>query len=217
MKAETYVICSGPFEEDLAVVGDPDFSERNLKECVVYAKQLAREFGEPPARSDLIVKSEIRDFGVFWTVAIRLDPESPEAVAYANRLENGSPRWDRISLEELGHGSVINNLDAWQASLYTLIQHLNAGDVDASHEAVFILLVQGLGLFGEGPMMQFFPVVDSIKGKIDRSDLGGALRQALVFRQQLDEVKVLVCRGAAYTGQGIQASPTIPPDAGDPL
>ena len=102
MKAETWVIGSGPYEETLAVVGDADFSERNLKECVVYAKQLARLFLEPPARSDLIVKSELQNFGVFWIVKIRFDPEDPEAVAYANRVEEGVARWDQTSLEELG-------------------------------------------------------------------------------------------------------------------
>ena len=102
MMAETWVICAGPYEEALATVGDPNFSEQNLKECMVFAKQLEREFGEAPARSDLILKSEIHEFGVFWTVASRFDPEDPDAVAYANRVENGVARWDQTSLEELG-------------------------------------------------------------------------------------------------------------------
>ena len=60
--------------------------------------------------------------------------------------------------------SVINNLDAWRANLNILIQHLDAADKDASREAVFILLLQGLGIFGgpERPMSHLFPVVDSI-------------------------------------------------------
>ena len=102
MRAEIWVICAGPYEEALATVGDPNFSEQNLKECVIFAKQLEREFGEAPARSDLIIKSEIHEFGVFWIVAIRFDPEDPEAVAYANRVENGVARWDQIALQELG-------------------------------------------------------------------------------------------------------------------
>jgi hypothetical protein len=102
MRAETWVICAGPYEETLATVGNPNFSDQNLKECIVFAKQLERDFGEAPARSDLIIKSELHDFGVFWTVAIRFDPEDPDAVAYANRVENGVARWDQTSLEELG-------------------------------------------------------------------------------------------------------------------
>jgi hypothetical protein len=98
---ETYVICGGPFDEPLAVVGDADFSERNLRECRVFVKQIARAFGPPPARAELIIKSEIHDFGVLWNVAVQFDPEAPEAVAYADRVENGQPRWDEVSLKEL--------------------------------------------------------------------------------------------------------------------
>ena len=99
---ETYVICAGPFDEPLAIVGAPDFSERNLRECRVFAKQIARAFGEPPAKVELIIKSEVHDFGVVWNVAVQFDPEDIEAVAYADRVENGQPRWDEDSMEELG-------------------------------------------------------------------------------------------------------------------
>jgi hypothetical protein len=102
VKAETWVIGSGPNEETLAVVGDADFSGQNLRECVVFKKQLEREFGEAPARSDLIIKSELHDFGIFWTVAIRFDPEDPDAVAFADCVEDGAARWDQMALQELG-------------------------------------------------------------------------------------------------------------------
>ena len=103
MRAEIWVICSGPYEETLATVGDPTFSEQNLKECMVFAKQLEREFGEAPARSDLIIQSEILEDGeIFWNVAIRFDPDDPDALAFAERVENGVARWDQTSLEELG-------------------------------------------------------------------------------------------------------------------
>ena len=48
MKAENWVISAGPYEEALAMVGDTDFSGQNLRECVVFKKQLEREFGEAP-------------------------------------------------------------------------------------------------------------------------------------------------------------------------
>ena len=100
---EIYVICAGPFDEPLAVVGDPGFSKRNLRECRVFAEQIARAFGEPPAKAELIIKSEVHDFGVVWNVAVRFDPDDPNAVAYADRVENGQPRWDEVSMKELGH------------------------------------------------------------------------------------------------------------------
>jgi len=102
MRTETWVISAGPYDEALATVGEPNCSEQNLNECVVFKNLLEREFGEAPAKSDLIIKSEIHEFGVFWIVAIRLDPEDPEAVAYADLVENGVARWDKIAVAELG-------------------------------------------------------------------------------------------------------------------
>lgn len=89
-------------------------------------------------------------------------------------------------------------LDRWAENLGALIRHLSDGDEDVAREDVLILLLQGLDLFG-GPesmmMQQSFPVLDAIKKKIDASDLGGALRQVLYFRQQIEEVRDLVRTG----------------------
>ena len=99
---ETEDICSGPYEEALAVVGDSKFSQRNLVECLTFAKQLHREFGEPPPGAELVTGSEILDSGlVFWIVRVTFDPDNPNAVAYAQRVENGTQWWDRASIEEL--------------------------------------------------------------------------------------------------------------------
>ena len=46
--------------------------------------------------------------------------------------------------------TVLRNLATWSETLDVLVQNLTAGDEDASHESVFILLIQGFGLFG-GP------------------------------------------------------------------
>jgi hypothetical protein len=64
-------------------------------------------------------------------------------------------------------------------------------------------------------MKECFPVLDVIKNRIDSSDLDAALRQAIIFRKQLEGVAALVRGGAASPGQGVQASPTIPPDSKD--
>ena len=102
MTMETEDICSGPYEEALAVVGDPKFSQRNLVECLTFAKQLHREFGEPPPGAELVTGSEILDSGdVFWIVRVTYDQDNPDAVAYARRVANGTPRWDPTSIEEL--------------------------------------------------------------------------------------------------------------------
>jgi len=98
---------------------------------------------------------------------------------------------------------VVKNLDSWLGNLDLLLRHLAADDEDGAREAVFVLLIQGLGLFGgpeEEPMGHLFPVLDSIKGKIEKSNLDAALRQALLFRQQLEEVKVLIQDEAEAAG-----------------
>jgi hypothetical protein len=98
-------------------------------------------------------------------------------------------------------GSVIEALDTWNATAGILIQHLAAGDEEAAQEALTILLMQGLGLFG-GPesvmMQQAFPVLDGIKTRID---LGGALSRGLEFQRQIGEVRSLVLDGLASQGE----------------
>jgi len=102
MTMETEDICSGPYEEALAVVGDSKFSQRNLVECLTFAKQLHREFGVPPPGAELVTGSEILASGaVFWIVRVTYDSDNPKAVAYAKRVENGTPLWDRASSEGL--------------------------------------------------------------------------------------------------------------------
>ncbi len=99
---ETYVIGSGAFEEELALVGDKDFDARNLSECRTYIEQIARHFGVPPGRAYLFIETEWCDFGRFSSVAIRFDPDDPDELAYANAVEDGCPSWDEVSLDELG-------------------------------------------------------------------------------------------------------------------
>ena len=100
-------------------------------------------------------------------------------------------------------------LDAWRANLDILIEHLSAAEEPENiSEALLVLLLQGFGLFGLDSlvMQECFPVLDLLKRRIDSRDYRGALRQALLFRHQLDEVRALVCRGTASAGQGIHSA-----------
>ncbi len=105
-------------------------------------------------------------------------------------------------------------LDSWCNNLETLIQQLTAAaDPEEINESMFVILLQGLDLFGPDLMKECFPVLDVIKNRIDCSDLDAALRQAIIFRKQLEEVAAVVRGGTVSAGQDIQPSPTIPPDA----
>lgn len=71
---------------------------------------------------------------------------------------------------------------------------LESKDDNNAHEAVTILLMQCMTTYGpEHPVMQqFFPVLDTIKRRIDAMELDAAQRQSQIFAEQLREVKDLV-------------------------
>ena len=77
------------------------------------------------------------------------------------------------------------------ASVDILIGFLKQNDHDKAFEAISIILMQTLDSFGQDsvPTRQFLPVYDTIKARIDAKNLKGALRQAQLFRQQLEEIK----------------------------
>ena len=89
---------------------------------------------------------------------------------------------------------VLSSLEDLSQTVQILIGYLTAGDSDKSHEAVTILLQQGLAYFGAESevMRQFFPVFDRIKRQVDANNLSKALGQTRVFEQQLDEVIAIV-------------------------
>jgi len=78
-----------------------------------------------------------------------------------------------------------------------LIKGLSDNDLDKAHEAVSILLMQGMDFFGaqSTAMQQFFPVWDAIKRHIDQGDVPRALGQARTWKTQLHEVISLVKQG----------------------
>ena len=103
-------------------------------------------------------------------------------------------------------------VDAWRENLEILIQHLTKAEGGASREAMFVLLVQGLGLFGDSMLMQeCSPVLKVLKSRIDRADFDGALAQALSFRKQLEEIRALVQARSESAGQDFQINPAQSP------
>jgi hypothetical protein len=80
------------------------------------------------------------------------------------------------------------------ASVDILIGFLSQRDDDKAFEAISIILLQTLDSFDRDSVatQQFLPVYDVIKASIDAMDLDGALRQAQIFRKQLEDLKNLV-------------------------
>ena len=89
---------------------------------------------------------------------------------------------------------MIQNLDVLLETMQVLKPALADEDGDKAHEAITVMLMQGLDLFGAKSvaMQQFFPVMDVIKRRIDDADFSGALRQANLFEKQINEIKGLV-------------------------
>ncbi len=102
-------------------------------------------------------------------------------------------------------------LDAWRENLEILIQHLTKADRGASREAMFVLLVQGFGLFDSTLMQECSLILNVLKSRIDSSDFDGALAQALSFWKQLEEIKALVQARTEFAGQGSHINPAQSP------
>jgi 3-hydroxyisobutyrate dehydrogenase-like beta-hydroxyacid dehydrogenase len=92
---------------------------------------------------------------------------------------------------------MLNALDDLGQTTKILINALLSGNNAKSHEAITILLQQGLSYFGAESvvMQQFFPVFDQIKRHVDGGDLSSALGQTRVFERQLNEIIELVRNG----------------------
>ena len=78
-----------------------------------------------------------------------------------------------------------------------LIKALSDNDSDKAHEAISVLLMQGMDFFGQEStaMQQFFPVGDAIKSYINRHDVQRALSQSRTWKIQLHEVISIVKQG----------------------
>ncbi|MBC7619871.1 MAG: hypothetical protein H7293_12960 [Candidatus Saccharibacteria bacterium] len=91
-------------------------------------------------------------------------------------------------------------LNALQEPLITtdiLTTALSSGNLEKGHEAISVMLMQGMDMFGaeSAAMQQFCPVWDAIKGHIDRGDAEQALEQSNVWMLQLREVLSIVKHG----------------------
>ena len=88
-------------------------------------------------------------------------------------------------------------LQAWDVLGETtdiLLDSLLSKDMDKSHEAVSVLQMQAMNIFGqEHPVFQqCFPVWDAIKSHIDENNQERALSQARTWKKQLDEIKAII-------------------------
>lgn len=91
-----------PYSEPCAQLGTPNYSDTAWRECQAFVQQLLRQFGEPPSGAKLRISRNPHDFGSYFDVEVRFNPDSVEAVDWAFAVEDGLPaRWDELAQQEL--------------------------------------------------------------------------------------------------------------------
>ena len=91
---ELFVLGSSPAEEDTAQLGrTPDFDRLNRLEVDCYQAALIACYGPPPEGARFVRHGSNHDFGHYVELAIRFDPESEVASAYAYQVDEGLGRW----------------------------------------------------------------------------------------------------------------------------
>lgn len=103
-EAMDYVdVGSSPYGEDCAQVGSENYAEQSRKELKAYARQLIRQFGQPPQGASLIIKAFPHDFGTYHELVVKYNEDNEEAAHYAFKLEGDGPEfWDDEAKKELG-------------------------------------------------------------------------------------------------------------------
>jgi hypothetical protein len=93
---EYVVIGSTPTEEDcVQVKTGTDYLPAMRKECRRYLDLLRRKFSKEPDGARLRIKEFPHDFGPYLEVVCEYDSDKEEAIEYAFRCENDSPRtWE---------------------------------------------------------------------------------------------------------------------------
>lgn len=92
---------------------------------------------------------------------------------------------------------MINALNDVDSTTDILISALLNSEEDEAHEAISVMLMQGMHYFGDNEvvMQQFFPVWDAIRADIESARMEEALRQARTWKVQLQEVIEIVRNG----------------------
>jgi hypothetical protein len=84
-----------PYAEACAQVGTTDYQAQALHECRRFIALLRHIFGNEPEGARLVVKGFAHDYGTYYEVICRFDPNDQAAVNYAFRCDHATPAtWD---------------------------------------------------------------------------------------------------------------------------
>jgi hypothetical protein len=91
------VIGSVPSDEFCVQIGDENYRKESVKECERFIKQLKEEFGNPPVKAELKIKSFNHDFGEYFEVVCYYDDTDDESTEYCYLIESDMPeKWKDI-------------------------------------------------------------------------------------------------------------------------
>ena len=91
-----------PTDEDCAQVGSDNYSKMSRLEAQAFRDQIYRVFGEPPANTDIRIKSCPHDFGSYLDLEIVYDDDEDDSCDWTFKVEGNLPdKWDLEALEQL--------------------------------------------------------------------------------------------------------------------
>lgn len=100
-----------PAEEHAVQVGDVDYARRAKIQSRAFVEAIRRTVGREPEYARLCVTSQPHDFGSYYEVVVRFDPNDREATEYAYRVEAKAPTtWEEAGMKppRLGKGRKID-------------------------------------------------------------------------------------------------------------
>ena len=80
-----------PADEPCVQVGEELYAEKARAECRRFIKLLRDTFGPEPSGAYLQPKAFPHDFGTYWEVVCHFNPDVPNSIEYALRLEREAP------------------------------------------------------------------------------------------------------------------------------
>lgn len=84
-------IGSSPVDEDCAQVGTENYAPRAREECRKFIELIRTCFGPEPSGAQLTIKANPHDFGAYYEVVCKYDPDNENAVKYAFAVEGDTP------------------------------------------------------------------------------------------------------------------------------
>jgi hypothetical protein len=96
-----YLMCTTPFGERCAQIGQDNFRQNTKLEAAAYINQLTRVFGQIPMGTFFQREWCSHELGEYLDIRFYYDDEVQAHVSYMSCIERGIERWDAAALEEL--------------------------------------------------------------------------------------------------------------------